>query len=208
MVPLSMGFEMIRELGCVAALALALTLPMASGARADTVTFTYTGKDFTNAHDPFTLSENVTGTITFAAPLAANLNLSSVTPASFSFTAGPETLTNLTYNPSSGFSHLDFTTDASGKITGWDITVALGGGGEFILRNEPGDMLDEAFVGANFKGDANFDPSEAFARNSAAGQFAVAAVPEPSTWAMMILGFCGLGFMAYRRKQKLTLSAA
>jgi hypothetical protein len=27
------------------------------------------------------------------------------------------------------------------------------------------------------------------------------AVPEPSTWAMMILGFCGLGFMAYRRKQ-------
>jgi hypothetical protein len=28
-----------------------------------------------------------------------------------------------------------------------------------------------------------------------------AAVPEPSTWAMMILGFCGVGFMAYRRKQ-------
>lgn len=27
------------------------------------------------------------------------------------------------------------------------------------------------------------------------------AVPEPSTWAMMILGFCGLGFMAYRQKQ-------
>jgi hypothetical protein len=27
------------------------------------------------------------------------------------------------------------------------------------------------------------------------------AVPEPSTWAMMILGFCGLGFMAYRREQ-------
>jgi hypothetical protein len=29
----------------------------------------------------------------------------------------------------------------------------------------------------------------------------VAAVPEPSTWAMMLLGFCGLGFVAYRRKQ-------
>jgi hypothetical protein len=26
------------------------------------------------------------------------------------------------------------------------------------------------------------------------------AVPEPSTWAMMILGFSGIGFMAYRRK--------
>jgi hypothetical protein len=30
----------------------------------------------------------------------------------------------------------------------------------------------------------------------------VSAVPEPSTWAMMILGFCGLGFMAYRRKRE------
>jgi hypothetical protein len=28
----------------------------------------------------------------------------------------------------------------------------------------------------------------------------VAPVPEPSTWAMMILGFLGLGFLAYRRK--------
>jgi hypothetical protein len=27
-----------------------------------------------------------------------------------------------------------------------------------------------------------------------------AAVPEPSTWAMMILGFAGVGFMAYRRR--------
>jgi hypothetical protein len=29
-----------------------------------------------------------------------------------------------------------------------------------------------------------------------------AAVPEPSTWAMMILGFMGVGFMAYRRRDK------
>ena len=28
----------------------------------------------------------------------------------------------------------------------------------------------------------------------------VSGVPEPSTWAMMILGFCGVGFMACRRK--------
>jgi hypothetical protein len=29
-----------------------------------------------------------------------------------------------------------------------------------------------------------------------------AAVPEPSTWAMMILGFAGLGYVAYRRQKK------
>jgi hypothetical protein len=36
---------------------------------------------------------------------------------------------------------------------------------------------------------------------------AIAAVPEPTTWALMLLGFCGLGFMAYRRKSKPALLA-
>ncbi len=36
----------------------------------------------------------------------------------------------------------------------------------------------------------------------------VAAVPELSTWAMMLLGFAGVGFMAYRRKSKPALMAA
>ena len=36
----------------------------------------------------------------------------------------------------------------------------------------------------------------------------VAAVPEPSTWAMMILGFAGVGFLAYRRKSTSALMAA
>jgi hypothetical protein len=36
--------------------------------------------------------------------------------------------------------------------------------------------------------------------------FVVTAVPEPSTWAMMILGFAGIGFMAYRRSRKTTLA--
>jgi hypothetical protein len=35
-----------------------------------------------------------------------------------------------------------------------------------------------------------------------------AAVPEPSTWAMMLLGFAGLGFVAYRRKAKPASMAA
>jgi hypothetical protein len=36
----------------------------------------------------------------------------------------------------------------------------------------------------------------------------VGAVPEPSTWAMLILGFAGIGFMAYRRKSKTALVPA
>jgi hypothetical protein len=34
------------------------------------------------------------------------------------------------------------------------------------------------------------------------GNFAVAPVPEPSTWAMMLLGFAGVGFVAYRRRSE------
>lgn len=36
----------------------------------------------------------------------------------------------------------------------------------------------------------------------------ISAVPEPSTWAMFILGFAGVGLLAYRRKQQSALNAA
>jgi hypothetical protein len=34
------------------------------------------------------------------------------------------------------------------------------------------------------------------------GTMTVAAVPEPATWAVMVLGFGGVGFLAYRRKSR------
>jgi PEP-CTERM motif len=39
-----------------------------------------------------------------------------------------------------------------------------------------------------------------YADNFGSQTLSISAVPEPSTWAMMILGFMGVGFMAYRRK--------
>lgn len=53
----------------------------------------------------------------------------------------------------------------------------------------------------------NFDPTGgavAFDESTAV----TSAVPEPSTWAMMILGFCGVGFMAYRKKSATTFRLA
>jgi hypothetical protein len=59
-----------------------------------------------------------------------------------------------------------------------------------------------------FSGDQHF---------SAAGQLIEAnyefsllegGVPESSTWAMMIIGFAGIGFMACRRKSRPTLMVA
>jgi hypothetical protein len=39
--------------------------------------------------------------------------------------------------------------------------------------------------------------------NSITGEIvltSVSAVPEPGTWAMMLIGFCGLGFLTYRKQ--------
>jgi hypothetical protein len=44
-------------------------------------------------------------------------------------------------------------------------------------------------------------PSQAPTLSVAAG------VPEPSTWAMMILGFLGIAAMTYRRQQRAALTA-
>jgi hypothetical protein len=53
------------------------------------------------------------------------------------------------------------------------------------------------------------DPAAIFLKDLVVDDlFGVAAIPEPSTWAMMILGFAGVGFMAYRRKDKQALSVA
>jgi hypothetical protein len=46
-------------------------------------------------------------------------------------------------------------------------------------------------------------------RSDNSGSFTVSsAVPEPSTWAMMILGFAGLGFLAWRRNNQAPAGAA
>ena len=49
---------------------------------------------------------------------------------------------------------------------------------------------------------AQTNPNEWFVDNLSVSGAEVGAVPEPSTWAMMLLGFAGIGFMAYRRSRK------
>ena len=47
-----------------------------------------------------------------------------------------------------------------------------------------------------------------FAHNVIADAFIATAVPESSTWAMLIIGFGGIGFIAYRRRSNAMLRAA
>jgi PEP-CTERM motif len=86
---------------------------------------------------------------------------------------------------------------------GWEISVS---GDTITFTADPGQYLrdinaqnDDGYNwGVLFSNSIVNDPNFAF---TATWTGTVAAVPEPSTWAMMILGFCGVGFLAYRRKQ-------
>ena len=68
-------------------------------------------------------------------------------------------------------------------------------GGDLVLR------LSQSF-GYSVAGGATYGPDRLGVVTLAG------AVPEPSTWAMMLLGFAGVGFMAYRRKSTPALMAA
>jgi hypothetical protein len=75
---------------------------------------------------------------------------------------------------------------------------------ELFVSNSLGTWTDAASIDLVFP--SQFAPGGATELFSS-GQL-TQAVPEPSTWAMLLLGFAGLGFMAYRRKSKLALLAA
>ncbi|MBN8993347.1 MAG: PEP-CTERM sorting domain-containing protein [Rhizobiales bacterium] len=77
-------------------------------------------------------------------------------------------------------------------VTGNGFSVAAGEILELVFAKTAGQPFG-SLNGLSF--DVDFTPN-------------VSAVPEPSTWAMMILGFAGVGFVAYRRKAKLALTTA
>jgi hypothetical protein len=92
------------------------------------------------------------------------------------------------------FSNLDF--GPGEKITGFS-----------LLTNLPGlTPADISFTGDSIEYNASglsFENSPYFVTLTV-----TTAVPELSTWAMMMLGFAGLGFVAYRTSRKGAMFAA
>jgi hypothetical protein len=96
------------------------------------------------------------------------------------------------------------------------LTWALDGPGEYWLAAIATDGTTGGWNQSNQLGDYGYttSPTGSFFIGNASlpqaridGDFA-SAVPEPSTWAMMILGFAGVGFMAYRRRNQAGRSEA
>jgi PEP-CTERM motif-containing protein len=80
------------------------------------------------------------------------------------------------------------------------LTNFIGGQGATVTP----DILNKGAYFAEFSGTSGGSPIHL----AIDGTATALATPEPQTWAMMILGFAGVGFMAYRRKAKPALMAA
>jgi len=148
-----------------------------------------------------------------AVPEAATATVFDYTVNGFENAAG-------TLNPLTGFIDVDATSTGAGAIIDYDllangnefkfdgITLQQALGGTFFLLGSNGlksfalSLEDTTTLFSGLPTTIDSATSGIGGEGSFEGTLTLAAaVPELSTWAMMILGFCGLGFMAYRRKQ-------
>ena len=82
------------------------------------------------------------------------------------------------------------------ELTGNDLMTMYGALGEGLQGN----ALDNQLV--TITGLPSFT-SVTFASTGTAFEFSLVPIPEPSTWAMMALGFVGLGYAGYRQRRML-----
>jgi hypothetical protein len=185
--------------GCI------LALPLA----ASTITYTYTGNDFTFAQPPtYSKSDSVSGYFTLASPLGDSLVDYSFTPTIYSFTDGVQTFTNAS-PPSTVTFAVD--TDLSGNISEWYV---------FLQNPDPGSTTSQTYtvetgygsdvtaltrdfgnvpVGqAEGQGGNSFDQGSWKASSSGGGS----TVPEPSNVALVGLGLLGIGLVRRKMQQR------
>lgn len=178
----------------LSALILVLPLPLL----ADTV-YSYTGNPFTTYYGSptqFTAADFVSGSFTVATPLADNLSSQLISPTSFSFSNGIDTLSSADLNVNDAV--FNVVTDSTGAIDQWIVYIqtstvslythqlgsgsydgGLAGAGssnveQGVVDNDPGTWTETSTT----------DPS---------------AVPEPNTLALLSSGVLGLVGMVRRR---------
>lgn len=122
--------------------------------------------------------------------------ISSVTPSPISSNTGA------TFTWASGSFHEDGFGTFNNEVDATNVGCTSG--------NQCGSTMQFTLHGTNiaWQTSSDGDPSVVFAadvtngRQTGAIGGVVAAVPEPSTWAMMLLGFFGLGFLGYRGRSR------
>jgi hypothetical protein len=176
----------MRKLLISSALAVLFAMDAVSG-RADVV-YSYTGVAFTTVSGSYTTSMKVTGSIDLTSALGANFGPATVTPNSFSFSDGLQTITQ---TPPSVFSFFVLQTEFFGNINFWQIVLSI------IIGEQ---CCDEIVV--TLSGDhAEFVPSQAFNNTAGSWSAPVSTVPLPATLPLFASGLGALGLLGWRRKK-------
>ena len=193
----------LRNLLITSSLIAAMAIGVPSSVQAATV-FTDAGA-FTSA---------VSGATTYSFPLSVTTCLGCT-----SYTLGPATFSSSDlegYNDAYGVPYLGdygnpLSVSTSASAIGFNFgsydgpqTITYNAGGTTGTFDVPGDRTNTAFLGftglsapltLTFSNNGELDTTRVIAGDS------VAAVPEPSTWAMLLVGFGAVGFGMRRRKR-------
>jgi hypothetical protein len=162
---------MKSKLGAALAATVCILAVSVVAAEADTI-YTYTGNPFTSVFGPYTTSDFISGSFDLATPLANNLPETVISPLSFSFTDGVQTITNTT--PGVVVGSFSVATDSSGKPEFWDIFFNPTGLGGCFITTAP------AIVSCNLP--SSFMRDNGFTSTSplAGGQNSL----SPGTWSV------------------------
>jgi hypothetical protein len=105
-----------------------------------------------------------------------------------------------------GLRNLTGEVNANGTVTFWATTSTSSGSGD--NGADPNEIVEitDNLSDASLPTGEQFSVYDGPVAGLRYGGVAFAAAPEPSTWAMLLLGFGGLGFVGYRKRSALSLS--
>lgn len=180
---------------CVWIIALAVLLLSAPRVAASAVTYTYTGNDFTDFDGGVTCPSDcsVDGSFTVSSPLPDSMPLTSVSPTAFNFfvsTADTPAFTNL---DGATIDNFMIETNSMGQIIDWKISLGLSGGlqlGTFLAG-------DSVVLGSEV-GPPHTMLTAANMNNPGTWTTPLAPTPEPSSFALFLLGTLVIGTTIYR----------